>query len=82
MRSLGALGTALITLGIGLVVLFLFFAVLGGVSPTEVIVVSIVAVLLVLAFAIHMYRVRHALTEQGGTDLHRSLNTMRERRGF
>ncbi len=82
MRSLGSLGMALIALAAGLVVLFLFFAVLGAFSPTETIVVSIVAGVLAVIFAIHMYRVRHALTDHGGTDLHRELNTLRERRGF
>lgn len=82
MRSLGSLGTALLALGAGLVVLFLFFAMLGAFSPTETIVVSVIAVVLAAAFAVHMYRVRHALTSRGGTDLHRTLNMMRERRGF
>jgi hypothetical protein len=82
MRSLGALGMALIALGAGLVVLFLFFVVMGAFSPTETIVASIIAVVLAVAFAIHLYRVRHALTKEGGTDLHRQLNTLRERRGF
>jgi uncharacterized membrane protein YqjE len=82
MRSLGTLGMALVALGAGLVVLFLFFVALGAFSPTETIAASIVAALLAVAFLIHMYRVRHALTREGGTDLHRTLNTLRERRGF
>jgi mannose/fructose/N-acetylgalactosamine-specific phosphotransferase system component IIC len=82
MRSLGNLGIALIALGAGFVVLFLFFAVLGAFSPTETIVASLVATVLAVAFAVHLYRVRHALTREGGTDLHRQLNTLRERRGF
>ena len=82
MRSLGNFGMALIALGAGLVVLFLFFAMLGAFSPTETIVVSIIAAVLAAIFAVHMYRVRHALTSRGGTDLHRTLNTLRERRGF
>ena len=82
MRSLGSLGMALVALGAGLVVLFVFFAALGAFSPAETIVASIVAALLAVAFAVHAYRVRHALTDHGGTDLHRQLNTLRERRGF
>ena len=82
MRSLGTLGTALITLAAGLVVLFVFFAVLGAFSPAEAIAASIVAAVLAAGFAVHMYRVRHALTDRGGTDLHRALNALRERRGF
>ena len=82
MRSLGSLGMALVAIGAGFVVLFLFFAVMGAFSPTETIVATIVAAVLAVAFAVHLYRVRHALTARGGTDLHRELNTLRERRGF
>jgi hypothetical protein len=82
MRSIGTLGTALIGLGAGLVVLFVFFAALGAFSPAETVAASILAAVLAVAFAVHMYRVRHALTARGGTDLHRTLNTLRERRGF
>ena len=81
MKSLGNIGTTLMVLAAGLVVLFLFFAALGAFSPTETIVASIVAAVLAVAFAIHMYRVHHAL-EDGGSDLHRTLNLQRERRGF
>jgi hypothetical protein len=75
-------GTTLMMLAAGLVVLFVFFAALGAFSPAEAIVASIVAGVLAAAFAIHMYRVHHALSEGGGTDLHRTLNFHRERRGF
>jgi hypothetical protein len=79
---LGTFGSALLTLAAGFVALFVFFAVLGAFSPAETIAVSIVAALLALAFAVHLYRVRHALSDRGGTDLHRTLNMLRERRGF
>ncbi len=82
MRSFGALGTIAMMLAAGLVALFLFFLALGAFSPTETIVASIVAVVLAVAFAIHMYRVHHALEDGGGSDLHRTLNFQRERRGF
>ena len=82
MRSLGILGTTLMLLGAGLVALFCFFAALGAFSPAETIVVSIVAAVFAVGFAIHMYRVHHALEEGGGSDLHRTLNLQRERRGF
>jgi hypothetical protein len=69
-------------LAAGLVVLFCFFVALGAFSPTETIVASIVAVVLAVAFAIHMYRVHRALGDGRGSDLHRTLNFQRERRGF
>ena len=78
----GVIGSTLMMLAVGLVALFVFFAALGAFSPAETIVATIVAVVAAAAFAVHMYRVRHALTDHGGTDLHRSLNTLRERRGF
>lgn len=78
----GVIGSTLMMLAVGLVALFVFFAVLGAFSPAETVAATIVAVVAAVVFAIHMYRVRHALTDQGGTELHRSLNTLRERRGF
>ncbi|MGI8460485.1 MAG: hypothetical protein ACR2OC_02445 [Solirubrobacterales bacterium] len=82
MRPLSTATTALMTLAVGLVVLFLFFAALGAFSPAETIVVSIVAAVMTAAFAVHLFRVHHALEGGHGTDLHRSLNMQRERRGF
>ena len=82
MRSLGMIGTTLMMLAVGLVVLFVFFAALGAFSPAEAIIASVVAAILAAAFAVHMYRVHHALADHGGTDLHRHLNVLRERRGF
>ncbi len=82
MRSLGNLGTTLMVLGVGLVALFLFFATLGAFSPTETNVVSRRAARCTAAFAVHAYRVHHALSGRGGTELHRALNMQRERRGF
>ena len=82
MKSLENIGKTLMVLAVGLVVLFLFFAALGAFSPTETIVASIVAAVLAVVVAIHMYRVHHALEDGGGSDLHRTLNLQRERRGF
>jgi steroid 5-alpha reductase family enzyme len=80
-KSLSNVTGTLMVLGAGLVVLFLFFAALGAFSPTETIVVSALAAVFAVAFAIHMYRVHRAL-EDGGSDVHRALNLQRERRGF
>lgn len=82
MRTFGMIGSTLMVLAIGLVALFVFFAALGAFSPAETIAVSAVAAVLAAAFAVHMHRVHHALTDHGGTELHRALNTLRERRGF
>jgi hypothetical protein len=82
MNSLANVGKTLLVLGVGLVALFLFFAALGAFSPGETIAVSAIAAVLAVAFAIHMYRVHHALESGGGSDLHRTLNLQRERRGF
>jgi dihydropteroate synthase len=69
-------------LAAGLIVLFVFFVALGAFSPAETIAVSILAAILAVAFGIHMYRVHNAMGEGHGSDLHRSLNMLRERRGF
>jgi len=82
MRSLGTLGSGLMALAAGLIVLFVFFAALGAFSPAETVIVSIVAAGAAVAFGIHMYRVHQAMAAGHGSELHRSLNTLRERRGF
>ena len=79
MRSVSS---GLVALAAGLLVLFIFFAALGAFSPAETVIVSVIAAGLAVLFGVHMYRVHHALGAGHGSDLHRSLNTLRERRGF
>jgi xanthosine utilization system XapX-like protein len=82
MRLIGNLGTALVALAVGLLVLFVFFAALGAFSPAETIIASIVAGVAAVALGVHMHRVHKAMGEGHGSDFHRSLNKLRERRGF
>jgi hypothetical protein len=67
---------------IGVVVMFVFFAALGGVSPGEVVgltaIVGVLALLLVVRFVV----VRHELGARGSHATLRSVNALRERRGF
>jgi predicted membrane channel-forming protein YqfA (hemolysin III family) len=69
---------------LGLIVMFGFFAVLGLFSPAEVMWLTIGIALLALAVMVHSLRVKHHLDHEGQTetDLMRSLNDLRERRGF
>ena len=65
---------------LGLVVLFAFFAAIGGFSPTEAIWLTALVCVMAIAFAFHAYRVRRQMAGHGG--LSREQQRMRERRGF
>jgi hypothetical protein len=77
-RLLGPLSV----LCLGLVVMFVFFAILGGVAPGEVLWPTIVAGALALLFAARSLFVRHKLGEHGNQSMLRPVNSLRERRGF
>ena len=66
---------------LGAVAMYVFFAALGGISPSEVILPTIVVAVLALLFLIRSLVVRHELGAGGGTTA-RSVNSLRERRGF
>lgn len=70
------------TAAIGIVVLYLFFAVLGAFDPGEVWPLTIAVGLLVVLIAIHFIQVRRELGEEGPNSARRQLNAWRERRGF
>ncbi len=66
---------------LGAVAMYVFFAALGGISPSEVIWPTIVVGVLAVLFAIRALVVRHELGSGGGATA-RSVNSLRERRGF
>ena len=67
---------------LGAVAMYVFFAALGGISPTEVIWPTIVVGVLALLFAVRSLIVRHELEAGGGHTTARAVNSLRERRGF
>ena len=77
-RMLGPLSV----LCLGAIVLFAFFSALGAISPDEVLVPTIVIGVLGLLFAVRALYVRHELGEHGNQTMLRSVNRLRERRGF
>jgi len=77
-RTLGPLSV----ICLGLVVLFAFFAALGGIAPGEVDGVTIVIGVLALLFLVRSLVVRHELGARGSQATLRSVNSLRERRGF
>jgi hypothetical protein len=66
---------------LGAVVLFVFFAALGAISPDEVLPTIVVGVLGLLFAARSLY-VRNQLGEHGNQAMLRSVSSLRERRGF
>jgi tetrahydromethanopterin S-methyltransferase subunit C len=72
----------LFVVAMGVVVLFGFFAILGLFSPTEVLWLSIAVGVLAILFMIRSLWVRRHLGTHGNHDLFRSVNRLRERRGF
>jgi hypothetical protein len=77
-RMLGPLSV----LCIGAVVMFIFFATLAGVAPGEVVWPSVIVGTLALLFTVRSLIVRHELGEKGNRNVLRSVNSLRERRGF
>jgi predicted membrane channel-forming protein YqfA (hemolysin III family) len=76
--------TGFIVVCLGLIVVFAFFAVLGLFSPAEVMWLTIGIAVLAIVVTFHSLRVKHHLEHEGQTetDMMRSLNALRERRGF
>ena len=66
---------------LGAVAMYVFFAALGGISPSEVLWPTIVVGVLAVLFAVRSLVVRHELGSRGGATA-RSVNSLRERRGF
>jgi hypothetical protein len=77
-RMLGPLSV----LCLGAVVMFIFFAALGQVSPGEVLLPTIVIGALAVLFAVRSLIVRHELGARGNRNMLREVNYLRERRGF
>jgi fatty acid desaturase len=77
-KTLGPLSV----LCLGAAVLFVFFAALGAISPGEVLVPTIVVSVLALLFVVRSLIVRRELGEHGNQRMLRSVNSLRERRGF
>jgi hypothetical protein len=77
-RMLGPLSVVCL----GAVVMFVFFAALGDVSPGEVLWPTIVVGALAVLFAVRSLVVRHELGEHGNRNMLREVNSLRERRGF
>jgi O-antigen/teichoic acid export membrane protein len=67
---------------LGAVVLYVFFVVIDAFEPGEVWGITIGALGLTVLIAIHFIKVRHELARHGPNEARRSLNKMRERRGF
>jgi uncharacterized membrane protein len=77
-KMLGPLWVVLL----GIVVLFGFFAVLGMFSPDEVMWLTVAVAALAVLIGIRSLLMRRQLNKHGNQELFRSLNVLRERRGF
>jgi membrane protein implicated in regulation of membrane protease activity len=67
---------------LGVVALFAFFAVLGEVAPGDVLWLTVLLAVSLLVAAVHAWSVRRNLHTHGNQEFFRSLNRLRERRGF
>jgi hypothetical protein len=68
---------------IGTIVLYVFFVLLATISPGEVAALTAVVCALVAIFTLRNVRLASELANRGGDPhLRRSLNRIRERRGF
>ena len=68
---------------LGLIVLFLFLVAFAGLGFSQVAWLSVLVLVLMIAFAVHAIRLGRTMRDAGGQhQLMRSLNSLRERRGF
>jgi hypothetical protein len=67
---------------LGVIVVFGFFALLGLFAPGDVIWLTLGMAALGAAVLVHSLLVRHELAEGGSNAVARSVNALRERRGF
>ena len=74
--------TGIIITFLGAIVIFGFFALLGLFSPGEVMWLTAGMGILAVAVLVHSMLVRHEVEEGGGNPVARSINALRERRGF
>lgn len=74
--------TGLIITCVGVIVAFTFFALLGLFAPGDVVWLTIAMAVLALAVVVHTLLVRHELGVGGKNEVARSVNALRERRGF
>jgi heme exporter protein D len=74
--------TGIIIACLGVIVVFGFFALLGLFAPGDVVWLTIGMAVLGTAVLVHSVLVRHELDEGGGNAVARSVNALRERRGF
>jgi hypothetical protein len=74
--------TGLMITFLGVIAVFAFFALLGLFAPGDVIWLTIGIAVLGAAVLVHSLLVRHELGEGGMNDVARSVNALRERRGF
>ena len=80
--SLSTVLSGLTAVAICLVVLFGFFAALGLFAPADVLWLCIVAAVLIVATTVHALIVRRQLGTHGNQQAFRTVNNLRERRGF
>lgn len=69
-------------MAMGAIVLYAFFVVLDAFEPGQVWGLTIFIAVLAVLVGIHFIRVRRELARHGSSEVRRSRNKMRERRGF
>ena len=82
MRTVAGMSKVLWVVIIGVVGLYVFFIVMGALSPADQVVLTAIVVALAVALAVHLVRVRRAMHEPGHEAELRELHKMRETRGF
>jgi uncharacterized membrane protein len=85
MLSRERLTSVLLLLGLGYLGFYVYSIVMGFFAPAELVVAGVIAFGVIVAFAVHAVRVRHALRDHDDPShaaLTHALHVHRERRGF
>jgi hypothetical protein len=68
---------------LGAIVLYVFFVTIAGISPVQVAGVTIAIAAMAAVFTLRSWRIASEVANRGGDPrLRRSINRIRERRGF
>jgi hypothetical protein len=82
MDALGTMSRLVLLAGLVFLGFYVFGVIMGVFAPGEMVLFSVIAVGVVVTYAIHAVRLRRPMDEDEERALRRELSQQRERRGF
>jgi hypothetical protein len=82
MDVLSAISRFVLLAGLAFLGFYVFGLIMGVFAPGQIIAFSIIALVVVVTFAVHVIRMRRPMDAQQRREMRRELNSQKERRGF